>query len=91
MWGVGLRFAGQAIARIAGRRISQGGRRADYSRSGARDFRYQSRPERAGGPVEIPGRPVLPAERGADQGPVAARAAAGHTPAGRSFPHREIQ
>ncbi len=58
---------------------------------GARDLGHQPRTGVAGGPGEVPRRPLLPRERGADPRARFARAAARHPAAGRVLPGRFLR
>ena len=59
--------AGQAAARAAGARVRAARRRADRAGRRARDRGHQPRPAAAGRRGQVPGGPVLPAERHPDR------------------------
>ena len=82
------RHPGEAAARAAGARVRAAGQQRDAPHRRARDRRHQPGSARRARAGHLPRRPVLPAERGADQHPAAARAQAGHSVSGQPFRDR---
>ena len=78
--------AGQAAARAAGARVRAARRRTDRAGGRARDRGHQPRSPAARVRGQVPGRPLLPAQRHPDPDAAAARAPRGHPGAGRALP-----